>query len=106
MNQDRFQCAFKYFITLADKLVREATKNKAKLNFKVNKKYIRVTKQDTVFNGESVWAFVDRANGDILKPATWHRPAKHARENIFNENPIEGFSWTGPFYLQKKFRTK
>lgn len=31
------------------------------------------------------YAFVDLETGDILKPASWKAPAKHARGNIFDE---------------------
>ncbi len=33
----------------------------------------------------SCYAFVDLESGDILKPAGWKAPAKHARGNIFDE---------------------
>ena len=34
----------------------------------------------------SVCGFVDLATGDILYPASWHAPAKHARGNVFAED--------------------
>lgn len=33
-----------------------------------------------------VWAFVKRDNGDVLMPASWKAPAKHARGNIFADD--------------------
>jgi len=50
--------------------------------------------------GRSVWGFVDKTNGDILKAAGWKAPAKHARGNIFSANPFQGCDWTGPAYLR------
>jgi hypothetical protein len=53
-------------------------------------------------NSRSAWAFIDRTNGDILKPDGWKRPAKHARGNIYDEA-----SWAkwitpyGPGYLRR-----
>ena len=48
----------------------------------------------------SVWAFIDKTNGDVLKPASWAAPAKHARGNIYNsDNGLGNVSWTGPAYL-------
>lgn len=43
----------------------------------------------------SAWAFIDLTNGDILKPASWAKPAKHARGNILAED--HGVSAVGPY---------
>lgn len=48
----------------------------------------------------SVFAFIDRTNGNILKPANWKAPAKHARGNVFDADyGLSRTSWTGPNYL-------
>lgn len=39
---------------------------------------------ETVYGSRSVHSFINRETGDILKPATWNAPAKHARGNIFD----------------------
>ena len=36
--------------------------------------------------GGSVYCFISRENGDLLKAAGWKGPAKGARGNIFNDN--------------------
>lgn len=46
------------------------------------------------------WAFVDTTNGDILKPASWKAPAKHARGNVYDPNSWGEFSAYGPQYLR------
>ena len=56
------------------------------LKVDVGSKYIRLWK------GTSCWGFISRVDGelkgapikkgDLLKPATWKAPAKHARGNI------------------------
>lgn len=38
----------------------------------------------TMGQSRSVHSFVDKKTGDILKPASWNAPAKHARGNIFD----------------------
>ena len=43
----------------------------------------------------AVWAFIDRTNGDIFKPASFRTPAKGARGNIFDE--AKGMSQMGPY---------
>ena len=47
----------------------------------VNKgrKYFKV-----VISG-SVHSFIDKTSGDILKPASFNAPAKHARGNVFSK---------------------
>lgn len=64
------------------------------LDVKFGRRYIKVMK------GTRIWAFVDRTNGDVLKPATWKAPAKHARGNIFDAaNGLWDVSLYGPAYL-------
>ncbi|RTL04975.1 hypothetical protein EKK58_09215 [Candidatus Dependentiae bacterium] len=50
-----------------------------KVTYTIGKKFAKY-----VTNDSSVFAFVDLSNGDILKPATWAKPAKHARGNIYS----------------------
>ena len=47
-----------------------------------------------VIRGSGVHCFVDKTNGDVLKPASWKAPAKHARGNIFDVK--NGLDWMGP----------
>jgi hypothetical protein len=46
-------------------------------------KYRRVIRNDG-HGGRSAYAFIDLQNGDVLKPDSYARPAKHARGNIFS----------------------
>ena len=49
----------------------------------------------------SAWAFIDRRNGDVLKPASWKKPAKHARGNIFDaDGGMKLIGPYGPAYLR------
>jgi hypothetical protein len=43
-----------------------------------------------------VWAFIDKTNGDILKPATWKAPAKHSRGNIYEDDSMQFVTYGGP----------
>lgn len=73
----------------------------SKLSYKVNKKYIKVMVNE---NGKdcSVWAFINRTNGDVLKAASWNAPAKHARGNVFDEwGGMRYITAYGPVYLKK-----
>ena len=63
----------------------------------------RGSKYVKLINGNSVWGFVVKKDGDkfkrgdILKAASWAKPATNAaRGNIFEEYTVQ---WTGPLYL-------
>ena len=43
----------------------------------------------------SVYAFIDKNTGDVLKPAGWNAPAKHARGNVLNDD--NGLNCAGPY---------
>jgi len=62
-------------------------------------RYVKISRIGPAVN--AVWAFVDRTNGDVLKPATWRAPAKHARGNIFDTSGGMGsITSFGPAYLR------
>ena len=69
---------------------------RAKFSKSNGRKYIRIVKANP---HKSAYCFVDRATGDILKAAGWKAPAKHARGNIFNDDPLKGTSLYGAVYL-------
>ena len=50
-------------------------------------------------NSKRVWAFVDKTNGDILKPESWKKPAKHARGNIYEKDRMLFVYYNGPAYM-------
>lgn len=72
------------------------------LKVDVGSKYIRLWK------GTSCWGFISRVDGDLkgapirkgdlLKPATWKAPAKHARGNIMDGTAKWGVY--GPEYIK------
>ena len=46
-------------------------------------------------------SFIDRLGGDVLKPASFAKPAKHARGNIFDaDGGLKGMGPYGPAYLR------
>tara|TARA_B100000745_G_scaffold192726_1_gene126740 strand:- start:9470 stop:9802 length:333 start_codon:yes stop_codon:yes gene_type:complete len=50
------------------------------------RKYIKIVKTDKDGSGRSVHHFVNRETGDILKAASWKKPAKGIRGNIRQPN--------------------
>lgn len=79
-------------------------------------RFIIVSRNDRSLSGivsdkGSAHAFIDTTGGlidgvphkvgDVLKPASWRRPAKHARGNIFDPSGIATMGPYGPAYLRK-----
>lgn len=64
-------------------------------SYKIGRRYVKV------ISGHSVHSFVDMNNGDVLKPASYSAPAKHARGNINDDmNGLAGMTPYGPYYLK------
>lgn len=83
---------------LRSKYMQESGTWQDSLEIKEMHRFILIYNQS--FNSKSAWAFVDKRNGDVLKPASWKAPAKHPRGNIFDSNNGMGMitAW-GPKYL-------
>jgi hypothetical protein len=45
--------------------------------------------------GRDVYAFIDKNNGDIFRPADSRGPAKHRRGNLFDDKA--GLGWVGKY---------
>jgi hypothetical protein len=64
-------------------------------SYRDGNRYVRV------FRGGSAHAFIGKQNGDVLKPANWKAPAKHARGNIYDAtNGLALMNEYGPAYLR------
>ncbi len=63
------------------------------------RKFVRIVKADANGSSRSVFCFIERTTGNILKADGWKRPAPHARGNIFGENPLAGTTPYGAAYL-------
>jgi hypothetical protein len=101
-----FEEALERFLELAQKLIDAhyaqsyPTLKPTKLSTMRGKKYIRiVATRDGGEGHRSSWGFINKENGDILKSASWKAPAKHARGNIHDDNPIDNVTPYGPNYL-------
>ena len=64
------------------------------------RKYAKVYTEDFRGGGRSVFCFVDRENGDILKAAGWSAPAKHARGSVLREDRRSSCGPYGAGYLR------
>ncbi len=70
------------------------------------RRYVRIWRRELDNDGNirndnrgSAYCFIDK-NGDILKPDGWKKPAKHARGNIFDADPLEAVNPHGANYLR------
>ena len=70
-----------------------------KVELDAGPKYVRVWEVDGTHGGRSAYCFVERTTGNILKPASWRGPAKHARGNVFAEPCVGGCGPHGVAYL-------
>ena len=93
-----------------NKLQERLTEYKNRNNFTYFEKYEVIATEATKFfkvyrvevyeNGKKntphIVAFIDKATGDIFKPASWKAPAKHARGNVLSpENGMEAIDDMG-----------
>jgi len=93
-----FDIALETFLTRCREIV-EA--NDGKLVPQPGRRYIRIVKRQHGQEHGSAWAFIDTTNGDVLKPASYKAPAKHARGNIFNnDNGLGCMGKYGVAYLR------
>lgn len=80
----------------------EGFKSAVKAKYKIDlymtygRRYVKVEK------GSYVYCFIDMKNGDVLKPATWRGPAKHARSNVYNADfGLSGVNDYGANYITR-----
>ena len=66
----------------------------------IGKRFVKVIAKGKNEVSGSAFAFIDIANGDIFKVASWNAPAKHARGNIYNPNFMDCVTPYGIQYLR------
>jgi len=101
-----FDAALANFVSLAQALIKASHERRGftfpydVLSVMPGKRYIRIVSNRQPSGGRSVYCFVDRTNGDVLKAASWKAPAKHARGNIYASDPVAGCTEYGGAYLR------
>jgi hypothetical protein len=91
-NNKDFDAAFGLFMEIIKKnsdaymTARFPTLPKCNFTAEPGSKYIRVVKSYNDNTGRSVFCFVNKKTGDVLKAATWKAPAKHVRGTIYDIN--------------------
>jgi hypothetical protein len=85
----------------ADRVARFAKLRPTVYTIETGIKNIRVVEQDSEGNHRSVFCFIRKEDGAVLKAAGWKAPAKHARGTIYTDNPQEyGVGVYGANYLK------
>ena len=86
-----------YSIYAAKRLeeIENGTANLYKYIVKKGRKYLKIVNQQfddmgpnptNQYRDGSVHAFIDRETGDVYKPASWNKPAKHVRYNLLERS--------------------
>ena len=89
----------KVFLQRCQDLVDKGGLGREVLSIQTGSKYHKII--STEGNRHRVFAFINKATGDILKPASFMAPAKHARGNIHDDSGgMDGMTSYGPKYLK------
>lgn len=88
MTQD-FITSLNNFVNVAQSTINEHFKNFGYSNPPVleidgGNKYVKIVEVRHGSVGKSVYGFVEKSTGNILKAASWRAPAKHSRGNIYD----------------------
>lgn len=105
MSNDNFHEQFYSFFEGCKKIFNEHMQRFPSCNERLvvsaGRRYVRIDKVSANGTSASVFAFVDKTNGDVLKPASYKAPAKGARGNIFDmHNGLAKITPYGPAYLR------
>jgi len=102
---EKFDEAFESFINGSQSICDDYEKEQGSkafgktLTYIKGRRYIKIIATPKLGSGQSVWAFIDMTNGDVLKPASWKAPAKGMRGNIYDDkNGLGRITAYGPEY--------
>ena len=107
-----------YSIYAAKRLeeIENGTANLYKYIVKKGRKYLKIINQQYddmgayatyQYRDGSVHAFIDRETGDVYKPASWNKPAKHVRYNLLERKDREflfdykNVGWAGGYLYMR-----
>ena len=107
-----------YSIYAAKRLeeIENGTANLYKYIVKKGRKYLKIVNQQFddmgpnpsyKYRDGSVHAFIDRETGDVYKPASWNKPAKHVRYNLLERSDrnflfdYKNVGWAGGYLYMR-----
>lgn len=106
MESSDFDAALKSWVALVQKKLIDGVRNKGldkALHYELSidpkgKKYVRIVISNSGGENGSVFCFIEKSSGNILKAAGWKTPAKGARGNIYADDPLKGVTEYGAAY--------
>ena len=105
VTQDLYEHMLHVFLVRCQDVVDEHMKQYSwenKLSVNNGRRYDKIVSTDTSSHAQPssrVWGFIDKTNGDILKPEGWKKPAKHPRGNIYEDDCMQFVGPHGPAYM-------
>ena len=96
--------------------IENGTANLYKYVIQKGRKYLKIVNQQfddmgpnptNQYRDGSVHAFIDRETGDVYKPASWNKPAKHVRYNLLERKDREflfdykNVGWAGGYLYMR-----
>lgn len=94
---EKLESFFNGVVKICEDHMAQEFPNNPKEGKRINKgkRYAKIINLNSEGKDSSVFCFVDMTNGNVLKAAGWSAPAKHARDNIFNED--NGLKCVNPY---------
>lgn len=80
--------------------LRSVEGSKIEVRIDKGRRYARIFSSMPLSADLRIYGFIDLRNGDLLMAASYKTPAKHARGNIFSDNPLSGCTTYGMEYLR------
>ena len=96
------------FLVKIQKIVDDSMRNyswECEISVTKGRRYDRIVKEDVATEDKkncstSVWGFIDKTNGNILKAESWKKPStKNTRGNIYEDERMLFCGPYGPAYM-------
>jgi len=97
---NNFETALNAFISHVEAIVNENSFFDTKIIVKSGSKNVKIIRQEINGPSTSVYCFIRKSDGAVLKAAGWKAPAKHARGTIYADDTSKyGVTAYGAQYL-------
>ena len=98
---NNFETALDLFVEHVQAIVNKDSFFRTKIIAKAGSKNVKIIKKEENGPSVSVYCFVRKSDGAVLKAAGWNAPAKHARGTIYTDDPTRyGVNSYGAHYIR------